>query len=199
MSWLSSAIKKVGGGSNMTKLAAIGAAGYFGGQFLWGAKMTPTGFYAYDTDTLAGSMFTKYGVTPFQATKFGESGLGRAISKVGRVGSFLGDIRESAVEVSEFMRAGPQPGVMPVAGGSQGFRGDLRFQSGRANMIPIGRGGQVLTALEDQNNRQYFAKKVAMMGMPSLTRLPTAGSVGAGGLEETTSAKRRAYKGLVSS
>ena len=200
MSWLS---KLVGG--KTLKVAALVGAGYFGSKYLFGETL-PSGIsgegpLAYDDSTLYGKVFNKAGFTPFQETSFGQSTLGQAITKTG---SFLGIGQSSDAEVlagtvqslSALQRFDRQ--VSPGKITATGIRTDTTFQPGQIGRIPIGNGTQVSSALQTDAMRQYLAKQVQMMGLPAASRLPTASPVSTAGLAQTTSAKRRQYKGLTS-
>jgi hypothetical protein len=88
----------------------------------------------------------------------------------------------------------PTPGtIQPTS-----VRLDSNFQAGRVNQLPVGKGGSIEAAIGSEAMRQYMARQVAMMGLPRASSLPTASSVSSSALSQTTSAKRRAYKGLTS-
>lgn len=200
MSWLS---KLVGG--KTLKIAALVGAGYFGSRYLFGESAIDYeggDYYGYYTGKdLASKTFNKYGITPFSQTSFGQSTLGQAITKTG---SFLGIGQSSDAEVlagtvqslSALQRFDRQ--VTPGTIRATGIRTDTNFQPGQIGRIPIGNGTQVSSALQTEAMRQYLAKQVRMMGLPAASRLPTASPVSTAGLAQTTSAKRRQYKGLTS-
>jgi hypothetical protein len=200
MSWLS---KLVGG--KTLKIAALAGAGYFGSRYLFGAGQygtlsDPAGM-AYNPDTFAGKVFNKFNITPFQDTSFGQSTLGKAITETG---SFLGigqsSDAQAAIGAVQSLSAAQRfdrqisPGTITASG----IRTDTNFQPGQIGRIPIGNGSQVSSALQSQAMQQYLAKQVRMMGLPAASRLPTASPVSTGALAQSTSAKRRQYKGLTS-
>lgn len=200
MSWLS---KLVGG--KTLKIAALVGAGYFGSRYLFGESAIDYeggDYYGYYTGKdLASQTFNKYGITPFSQTSFGQSTLGQAITKTG---NFLGIGQSSDAEVlagtvqslSALQRFDRQ--VTPGTIKATGIRTDTNFQPGQIGRIPIGNGTQVSSALQTDAMRQYLAKQVRMMGLPAASRLPTASPVSTAGLAQTTSAKRRQYRGLTS-
>ena len=201
MSWLS---KLVGG--KTLKVAALVGAGYFGKEYFFGetGMMGHQGVdraMKYTSGSFAGETLNRFGITPFSETSFGQSTLGQAITKTG---SFLGIGQSSDAEVlagtvqslSALQRFDRQ--VSPGKITATGIRTDTTFQPGQIGRIPIGNGTQVSSALQTDAMRQYLAKQVRMMGLPAASRLPTASPVSTAGLAQTTSAKRRQYKGLTS-
>lgn len=198
MSWLS---KLVGG--KTLKMAALVGAGYFGGRYLFGdtAFDYEAGKYYYTGKGMAASTFNKLDVTPFGQTSFGQSTIGRAITKTG---SFLGigesseaeTVAEAVEKLSAFQRFNQQPTPGRIT--ASGIRTDTTFQPGQIGRIPIGNGTQVSSALQNDAMRQYLAKQVRMMGLPAASALPASSPVSTAGLAQTTSAKRRQYKGLTS-
>jgi len=203
MSWLS---KLVGG--KTLKIAALAGAGYFGSRYLFGEQSLGgyggAGDYvgaSYTDDTFAGRVFNKFNITPFQDTSFGQSTLGKAITETG---SFLGigqsSDAEAAIGAVQSLSAAQRfdQAITPGKITATGIRTDTNFQPGQIGRIPIGNGTQVSSALQTDAMRQYLAKQVRMMGLPAASRLPTASPVSTAGLAQTTSAKRRQYKGLTS-
>ena len=203
MSWLS---KLVGG--KTLKIAALVGAGYFGSRYLFGEQSLGgycgAGDYvgaSYTDDTFAGRVFNKFNITPFQDTSFGQSTLGKAITETG---SFLGigqsSDAEAAIGAVQSLSAAQRfdKQISPGTITASGIRTDTNFQPGQIGRIPIGNGSQVSSALQSQAMQQYLAKQVRMMGLPAASRLPTASPVSTGALAQSTSAKRRQYKGLTS-
>lgn len=203
MSWLS---KLVGG--KTLKIAALAGAGYFGSRYLFGEQNLGgyggAGDYvgaSYTDDTFAGRVFNKFDITPFQNTSFGQSTLGKAITETG---SFLGigqsSDAQAAIGAVQRLSAAERfdrrisPGTITASG----IRTDTNFQPGQIGRIPIGSGSQVSSALASQAMQQYLAKQVRMMGLPAASPLPTASPVSTGALAQSTSAKRRQYRGLTS-
>lgn len=201
MSWLS---KLVGG--KTLKIAALAGAGYFGKEYFFGDTSTNIGFgdpstFRYTGDNFAADTLNRFNVTPFTQTSFGQSTLGQAITKTG---SFLGIGQSNDAEtiagtikslsVAERFDKQISPGTITASG----IRTDTNFQPGQIGRIPIGNGSQVSSALQSQAMQQYLAKQVRMMGLPAASRLPTASPVSTGALAQSTSAKRRQYKGLTS-
>ena len=196
MSWLSKAL-----GGNTLKVGAVIAGAYFGGQYLFGAKQygtlsDPTAL-AYNPDTLAGKVFNKFDITPFQETAFGQSKVGQAITGVG---NFLnigkGSGAEGAVRLfsqamgREFGRA---PDVRQVSLSGYGARSDLNFQAGRAQLFQTGKGGALAAALGREATQQYLAKQVqATIGIPNASKLPEITGVALP--LKTTASRRRSYK-----
>ena len=203
MSWLS---KLVGG--KTLKLAALAATGYFGSRYLFGEQILGgyggAGDYvgaSYTDDTFAGRVFNKFNITPFQSTSFGQSTLGKAITETG---SFLGigqsSDAEAAIGAVQSLSAAQRfdQAITPGKITATGIRTDTTFQPGQIGRIPIGNGTQVSSALQNDAMRQYLAKQVRMMGLPAIASLPASSPISTGGLTQTTSAKRRQYKGLTS-
>lgn len=198
MSWLSNLV-----GGKTLKMAALVSAGYFGSRYLFGAAQygtlsDPAGM-AYNPDTFAGKVFNKFDITPFQSTSFGQSTLGKAITETG---SFLGigqsSDAQAAAKAAESLTALQRfdRQVTPGRVTASGIRTDTNFQPGQIGRIPIGNGTQVSSALDSQAMKQYLAKQVRMMGLPAISALPTSSPVSTGGLAQSTSAKRRQYRGL---
>ena len=196
MSWLSKAL-----GGNTLKVGAVIAGAYFGGQYLFGAKQygtlsDPTAL-AYNPDTLAGKVFNKFDITPFQETAFGQSKVGQAITGVG---NFLNIGKGSGAEgaVSLFSQAmgrefGRAPDVRQVSLSGYGARSDLNFQAGRAQLFQTGRGGALAAALGREATQQYLAKQVqATIGIPTASKLPEITGVALP--LKTTASRRRSYK-----
>lgn len=196
MSWLSKAL-----GGNTLKVGAVIAGAYFGGQYLFGAKQygtlsDPTAL-AYNPDTLAGKVFNKFDITPFQETAFGQSKVGQAITGVG---NFLNIGKGSGAEgaVSLFSQAmgrefGRAPDVRQVSLSGYGARSDLNFQAGRAQLFQTGKGGALAAALGREATQQYLAKQVqATIGIPTASKLPEITGVALP--LKTTASRRRSYK-----
>ena len=196
MSWLSKAL-----GGNTLKVGAVIAGAYFGGQYLFGAKQygtlsDPTAL-AYNPDTLAGKVFNKFDITPFQETAFGQSKVGQAITGVG---NFLNIGKGSGAEgaVSLFSQAmgrefGQFPAAPQVSLSGYGARSDLNFQAGRAQLFQTGRGGALAAALGREATQQYLAKQVqATIGIPTASKLPEITGVALP--LKTTASRRRSYK-----
>lgn len=204
MSWLSKAL-----GGNTLKIGLALAAGGFGREYLYGQ----TSSTMYDTATgqtfrggytgqnIFGRALGTLGVKPFQETALGKSAVGsfidylgprddkgnRIVSSVGlldTVGGALGTIRN----IKQNM---PQKQKINTFSGYD-VRSDTRFGSGQVQMMPVGRGGQVLTALN--NNDQYFARQVRMMNLPRASSLPSPGA--GSGVIQTTAMRSRGLKKL---
>ena len=201
MSWLS---KLVGG--KTLKVAALVGAGYFGKEYFFGDTSTNIGFgdpstFRYTGDNFAADTLNRFKITPFTQTSFGQSTLGQAITKTG---SFLGigqsggaeTVADAVQQLSALQRFDRQ--VTPGKISATGIRTDTTFQPGQIGRIPIGNGTQVSSALQTDAMRQYLAKQVRMMGLPAASALPAASPVSTAGLTQTTSAKRRQYRGLTS-
>lgn len=204
MSWLS---KLVGG--KTLKVAALVGAGYFGKEYIFGNVSASQGYLPtgelvsgkYTSGNLAGETLNRFGITPFSQTSFGESSIGQAITKTG---SFLGigqsSDAQAAIGAVQSLSAAQRfdKQISPGTITASGIRTDTNFQPGQIGRIPIGNGSQVSSALQSQAMQQYLAKQVRMMGLPAASRLPTASPVSTGALAQSTSAKRRQYKGLTS-
>ena len=199
MSWLS---KLVGG--NTLKLAAVAAAGYAGSQYVWGDQITSvydsaTGKMiegAYSSGNFAADTFNKLGVTPFSETAVG-SFLSPAVEFLRP--SDLGGTRALANVLGAAER-GQQQRPLPSVSENRlpgAIRSDTNFQLSRANMIPIGSGGQVGSALANTNTQMYLAKQVRMMGLPSRQGLPSVTLSSASSLSSSTAGKRRSYKSMI--
>jgi len=188
MSWLS---KLVGG--NTLKIAAIAAAGYAGKQYMFGSSTAVNPHTdVFSGDNFAANTFNKFNITPFSDTA---------------VGSFLSPVTEflrpesmggTGILSSVLGSVGPRDMERPTPGTIQptSVNLDSNFQAGRVSQLPVGRGGSIEAAIGSEAMRQYMAKQVAMMGLPRASSLPTSSSVGSAAFSQTTSGKRRAYKGL---
>ena len=196
MSWLTKAL-----GRNTLKVGAMIAGAYFGGQYLFGAKQygtlsDPTAL-AYNPDTLAGKVFNKFDITPFQETAFGQSKVGQAITGVG---NFLNIGKGSGAEgaVSLFSQAmgrefGQFPAAPQVSLSGDGARSALNFHAGRAQLFQTGKGGALAAALGREATQQYLAKQVqATIGIPTASKLPEITGVALP--LKTTASRRRSYK-----
>lgn len=207
MSWLS---KLVGG--KTLKLAAIATAAYAGSQYVWGTKGlnipasgtggNPFGYGSTPTyagageygSTFATRMFNKAGLTPFSDTAVGSflSPVTDLLRPESMGGSGVLSRVLGSVSTGDMER--PTPGtIQPTS-----VRLDSNFQAGRVNQLPVGKSGSIEAAIGSEAMRQYMARQVAMMGLPRASSLPSASSVSSSALSQTTSAKRRAYKGLTS-
>ena len=195
MSWLSKAL-----GGNTLKIGLALAAGGFGREYLYGSYgMSGTGYgakYQYSGDNIFGRALGTLGVKPFQETALGKSAVGsfidylgprddkgnRIVSSVGlldTVGGALGTIRNIQKNMPKKQKINTFSGY--------DVRSDTRFGSGQVQMMPVGRGGEVLTALD--NNGQYFARQVRMMNLPRASSLPSPGA-GSGAIQTTAMRSR---------
>ena len=199
MSWLSKAL-----GGNTLKVGAMIAGAYFGGKYLFGEQTLGgyggAGDYAaasYSDATFAGRVFNKLDITPFQATSFGQSAVGKAITGVG---SFLNigkgsdeDKAASLFSMAMGREFGKFPDAPQVGLGGYGARSDLNFQAGRAQLFQTGRGGALAAALGREATQQYLAKQVrATIGIPTASKLPEITGVALP--IKTTASRRRSYK-----
>ena len=199
MSWLSKAL-----GGNTLKIGAMIAGTYFGSKYLFGEQTLGSyggaGDYvaaSYSDDTFAGRVFNKLDITPFQATSFGQSTVGKAITGVG---SFLnigkGSDDESAVSLfSKALGAefGRLPSVPQIDVSGYGARSDLNFQAGRAQLFQTGRGGALAAALGRDATQQYLARQVrSTIGLPGASKLPAVTGVALN--LKTTAGGKRSYR-----
>lgn len=202
MSWLSKAL-----GGNTLKIGLALAAGGFGREYLYG-NYTPHG---YDISTgryipasssnIFGKTLSTLGVTPFRDTKLGQSAVGSFIDYLGprddkgnRIVSSVGlldTVGGALSTIRDIQKNMPQKQKINTFSGYD-VRSDTRFGSGQVQMMPVGRGGQVLTALN--NNDQYFARQVRMMNLPRASSLPSPGA-GSGAIQ-TTAMRSRGLKKL---
>ena len=200
MSWLS---KLVGG--NTLKLAAVAAAGYAGSQYVWGSTTPtyggnefgygPTGGSQYVGGNFVTDFLRDADVTPFSETAVG-SFLSPAVEFLRPAD--LGGTRALANVLGAAQR-GQQQRPLPSVSENRlpgAIRSDTNFQLSRANMIPIGSGGQVGSALANTNTQMYLAKQVRMLGLPSRQGLPSVTLSSASSLSSSTAGKRRSYKSM---
>ena len=203
MSWLSKAL-----GGNTLKVGLALTAGYLGKEYLFGETSTNIGFgdpstFRYTGDNFAADTLNRFGITPFSATEFGQSKVGKALT--GGL-NFLGFSGNKDSEIPSLFTMAmrqqygrfPQPDTLGLSVGTQGFRGDLNFQAGRSNQqFPIGRGGSINSALSREMMQQYITKNVRAMGLPRVASLPpvamTSGSI------STTRSRKRDFSKLTSS
>lgn len=200
MSWLSKAL-----GGKTLKIGLALFAGGLGREYLYGNyAMSGTGYgakYQYSGDNIFGSTLKTLGVTPFQETGLGKSVVGSFIDYLGprdnkgnRIASDVGlfDTVAGAASAYANMQAEmPEKGRIDTTG--YGVRSDTGFRPGQVQMFPVGRGGQVLNAVD--RNGSYFARQVRGMGMPAAMSLPSP-NVGSGSAIQTTSMRSRGLKKL---
>ena len=200
MSWLSKAL-----GGKTLKIGLALATGYFGREYLYGAGKygtlsDPAGM-SYNPDSFAGNIFNKLNITPFQETALGKSAVGSFIDYLGprdakgnRISSeanLFDTITRAASTYAGLQKGVPQKARIDTTGYLA--RSDTGFRSGPVQMFPVGRGGQVLNAVD--RNGQYFAKQVRGIGMPAAMGLPSP-NVGSGSVIQTTSMRSRGLKKL---
>lgn len=202
MSWLSKAL-----GGNTLKVGAMIAGAYFGSKYVFGdsemyraidpATGMDTAKYAYTGTDFASQTFNKLGITPFSATSFGQSKVGRAITGVGNflnIGKGVG--AEDAVSLfSQAMgrEFGRFPDAPQVSLSGYGARSDLNFQAGQAQLFQTGKGGALAAALGREATQQYLAKQVrATIGIPTASKLPEITGVALP--IKTTASRKRSYK-----
>ena len=199
MSWLSKAL-----GGNALKIGVTLLAGGLGREYLYGSYgMSGTGIgakYQYSGDNIFGSTLKTLGVKPFQETALGKSVVGSFLDYLGprdkdgnRIASDVGlfdTAARAALNYTSMLQNAPDRRMMDTTG--FGVRSDTNFGTGSAQMIPVGRGGQVLAAAD--RNSQYFARQVRGMGLPGASKLPSP-NVGGGSIQ-TTSMRSRGYKKL---
>lgn len=203
MSWLSKAV-----GGNTLKIGVALLAGGLTREYLYGQTTstmydTATGTTfsgGYTGQNIFGKTLSTLGVKPFQETAVGQSFVGGFLDYLGprdqtgaRVASDSG-LFETATKAltsfSQFQQNKPETPQYSLSG--FGVRSDLAFAPGQTQMLPVGRGGQVLAAAE--RNGQYFAKQVRGMGLPAASRLPSPTEQG--GDIQTTSMRRRGLQKL---
>ena len=191
-------------GNNAVKTGVILGSAYFGSKYLFTDPIGTAG--GYNPDTLFGKVFNSIGedgLTHFSDTSFGQSTLGRGITRTGELlGIGQGDPKELGPSfLSNALRGQfskpPQVGAMPTGG--FGARSDLNFQASRVNPYPIGRGGAFQNAIGNDNTLQYLARTVQnTIGAPSVSALPKASSAAAAPSISTTKSSRRAYSRVTS-
>ena len=202
MSWLSKAL-----GGKTLKIGLALFAGGLGREYLYGNYTT----HGYDISTgryipasssnIFGKTLSTLGITPFRDTRLGQSAVGSFIDYLGprdnqgnRIASDVGlfDTVPGAASAYANMQAEmPEKGRIDTTG--YGVRSDTGFRPGQVQMFPVGRGGQVLNAVD--RNGSYFAKQVRGMGMPAAMSLPSP-NVGSGSAIQTTSMRSRGLKKL---
>ena len=205
MSWLSKAL-----GGNTLKVGAVLAGAYFGREYIFGDVSASQGYLPtgelvsgkYTSGNFAGETLNRFGITPFSQTGFGQSAVGQAITSAGNfLGFGAGDDKKQSLFGSALMSQfgrGPQVPNMQLTVGTQNFRGDLGFQSGRIQPFPIGRGGTLEAAVNRAATQQDLARQVRAMRLPAASTLPTPMSATSSSIRTSSSAKR-SYSKLTSS
>jgi len=175
MSWLSKALKNDG-----LKIATAVIGARFAGEYLFTEG-------EFSDDNFFGSTLKSAGVTPFQQTKMGQGFLGTALDTLKPIGQL-------ASSLAQRQRKMPVPQM--VSSGPQGTRFGANILQGESRqpqpLFPLGRGGQIMTAMNSRATQQYFAKQVRAMGLPKAAPLPSPNiSLPA---VSTTASQRRSYK-----
>ena len=200
MSWLS---KLVGG--KTLKIAAIAAAGYAGKNVIWGPTTPiyggnlrgygPTGGSQYVGGNFVTDFLRDKNVTPFSDTAVGSflspvTEFLRPESMKSVAGQGFGSTLAGVFSGGNQRRSEmPSPGVIQPTS----VRTDTNFGAGQAQMLPIGSRGQLDAALGSEAIRQYMARQVKMMGLPSVQGLPPI-DMSSSTLQSTTAQRRRSYK-----
>lgn len=196
MGWLSKALK-----GNALKIGLTLFAGGLGREYFYGqTAMGAQGAKYLDTN-IFGKTLKTLGVTPFGETAIGKSKIGSFIDYLGprdeagnRIAStanLFDTVASAALNYAEMQKNMPDRQKLATSG--FGVRSDTNFGTGSAQMIPVGRGGQVLAAAD--RNAQYFARQVRGMGLPSASRLPSP-NVGGGSSIQTTAMRSRGFEKL---
>ena len=207
MSWLSKALK-----NNTVKLGVVLAGAYLGKEYFYGQtgfKGTDpsnpfdfSGVYdsscnlmkeTYVGDNFAGKALGFLNVPAFGNTAVGKSFVGDAIEFMrpgeGPGGRLLGALTDKLGQANR----PPEPGLMDVGG--YGVSGSAAgIGAGQAQLINVGRGGAVNSALGRDTTQQYLARKVAGLGLPRASSLPTPMSTS--DRIQTTSMRSRGYAKL---
>ena len=180
MSWLSKLLKNDG-----LKIATALVGARFAGEYLFTEG-------AFTEDNFYGSTLKSTGITPFRQTKMGQGFLGTALNTIKPIAGIAGDILQKSD------RKAPMPRM--VDSRPQGTRFGANILQGESRqpqpLFPLGRGGQIMTAMNSRATQQYFAKQVRAMGLPNAAPLPSP-NINLPVVSTTTS-QRRSYKKVAS-
>lgn len=173
MSWLSKALKNDG-----LKIATALVGARFAGEYLFTEG-------EFSDDNFFGSTLKSTGITPFRQTKMGQSFLGTTLDTLKPLATSLTGGRKREIPSPRMMNMGPQG----TRFGANILQGESRQPQ---PLFPLGRGGQIMTAMNSRATQQYFAKQVRAMGLPKAAPLPSPNiSLPA---VSTTASQRRSYK-----
>ena len=196
MSWLSKALK-----NNTVKIGLVLAGATIGKEYLYGnyspsvydtatGKMTEAGF---TSGNIGSSVLNFLNVGPFSDTALSKTFVGDAIEFMrpgeGPGGRLLGALTDKLGQANR----PPEPDLMRLSG--YGVSGSAAgIGAGQAQLINVGRGGAVNSALGRDTTQQYLARKVAGLGLPRASSLPTPMSTS--DRIQTTSMRSRGYAKL---